>query len=358
MRPSGVFLPLALACLVLGVLAGLARMGWALPAPVSGWAGFHGPLMIGAFLGTLISLERAVALEKAWAFLAPALCLAAVPALLLSPHTSAAPLLLSLASLLALGTSAQLGRRHWSLAAGMMTLGGAFWLGGNVLWLLGGDWLAVTLCWAAFPVLLIAGERLELALYMKDGAGLRLSFYGLVLLLFSGAALTQMGRGLGQGTLVSALAWSGFGAWLLAHDRLRRNFGLGGQARFMAVALYSGYFWLVAAGPLMALWGWGRLPLGYDAALHAVFLGFVFSMIFAHAPTIFPAVSGLKMGYHHSFYLHLLALNLSLLLRLEADLQADFGTRRLAGLLNALSLLMFLLNNAYAVFQAKKGAKP
>jgi len=53
---------------VLGLLAamwaGLVRLGWGLPALRPGLPIAHGPLMISGFLGTLISLERAVALER------------------------------------------------------------------------------------------------------------------------------------------------------------------------------------------------------------------------------------------------------------------------------------------------------
>ncbi len=54
-----------------GVLAGLARLGWDVPAPAALAAGVHGPLMIAAFFGTVISLERAVAIGHGWAYSAP-----------------------------------------------------------------------------------------------------------------------------------------------------------------------------------------------------------------------------------------------------------------------------------------------
>lgn len=65
----------ALLALLLAAWAGLVRMGWAL-LPVS--VAEHGPLMISGFLGTLIALERAVALAAAfrrgwWAYTAPLL---------------------------------------------------------------------------------------------------------------------------------------------------------------------------------------------------------------------------------------------------------------------------------------------
>ncbi len=52
-----------------------------------------------------------------------------------------------------------------------------------------------------------------------------------------------------------------------------------------------------------------------DAALHAVFLGFVFSMVIGHASIIFPAVMRVKIPYHPVFYLPLVALHLSVLAR-------------------------------------------
>lgn len=35
----------------------------------------------------------------------------------------------------------------------------------------------------------------------------------------------------------------------------------------------------------------------YDAMLHTIFLGFVFSMIFAHAPIILPTITGLSIPF-------------------------------------------------------------
>ena len=59
--------------LLTGLWAGLARLGWAVPLPRPGFSSLHGPLMVSGFLGTLISLERAVALGRPWAYAAPLL---------------------------------------------------------------------------------------------------------------------------------------------------------------------------------------------------------------------------------------------------------------------------------------------
>ncbi|HET7179636.1 MAG TPA: hypothetical protein VFI14_07930, partial [Chryseosolibacter sp.] len=74
------FVMMALLCLLLGLWTGLNRIGWnfgTLPANAH-----HGAIMVGGFLGTLISLEKIIPLKKKILFVLPAasamsaLCLA------------------------------------------------------------------------------------------------------------------------------------------------------------------------------------------------------------------------------------------------------------------------------------------
>ena len=65
------------------------------------------------------------------------------------------------------------------------------------------------------------------------------------------------------------------------------------------------------AGVAEAL-GWA----GRDAALHGLALGFVFGMVFAHAPVILPAVARIKVQFGWPYYLPLALLQLSLVARL------------------------------------------
>ncbi len=51
--------------MVVGVLAGLSRIGYAAPAAVADRAALHGPILAAGVLGTLIALERAVAFTAA-----------------------------------------------------------------------------------------------------------------------------------------------------------------------------------------------------------------------------------------------------------------------------------------------------
>jgi hypothetical protein len=80
----------------------------------------------------------------------------------------------------------------------------------------------------------------------------------------------------------------------------------------------------------------GGVPAGprYDAMLHALFLGFVASMIFRHAPIIVPALLDLPMTFRSTFYAPLILLHFSLLLRVVGDLAGWSVVRQWGGLLN------------------------
>jgi hypothetical protein len=83
--------------------------------------------------------------------------------------------------------------------------------------------------------------------------------------------------------------------------------------------------------------------------LHSILLGFVFSMIFAHAPVIFPSITGTAMPFLPRFYLHLALLHLSLFLRVWGGLGLWSSAQRWGGLLNGLAILVFVVNSVIAV---------
>jgi len=117
-----------------------------------------------------------------------------------------------------------------------------------------------------------------------------------------------------------------------------------GLTRFIAVCLLSGYVWLGVGGLLT--WRFAGVLAGpyYDAMLHTVFVGFVFAMIFGHAPIIIPAILGRTTSpYHPALYVPLLLLQASLLLRVVGDLLGWWPGRQWGGLLNALAVLLFLI---------------
>jgi hypothetical protein len=116
--------------------------------------------------------------------------------------------------------------------------------------------------------------------------------------------------------------------------------------------LLSGYVWLGVGGVLT--WRFASVLAGpyYDAMLHTVFVGFVFAMIFAHAPIILPAILGQTTSpYRPALYVPLLLLHASLLLRVVGDLMGWWSARQWGGLLNALAVLLFFTTLAWGLLQ-------
>jgi hypothetical protein len=152
------------------------------------------------------------------------------------------------------------------------------------------------------------------------------------------------------GIRLMGVGLAGLTGWLLQHDVARRTVRQRGITRFMAVCLLGGYAWLGAGAAIAMVTGAASPGLVYDAMLHAVFVGFVISMVFAHAPVIFPAVLGLPMPFHRAFYLHVAVLHLSVILRVAGDLVDGLGRWRVwGGLLNAAALLLFALNTGRSI---------
>jgi hypothetical protein len=111
----------------------------------------------------------------------------------------------------------------------------------------------------------------------------------------------------------------------------------------MAAALLTGYAWLAVAGGLWA--GAGQMTDGgaYDAELHAIFLGFVMSMVFAHAPVIVPSVLGRPLPFRGYLYVPLVLLHVSLILRLAGgDWAGSTVAWQWGGSLNETAILLFL----------------
>ena len=132
------------------------------------------------------------------------------------------------------------------------------------------------------------------------------------------------------------------GLWLLRFDIARRTIKQSGLTRFIAVCLLSGYVWLVVSGLIALIYGAVSAGPVYDAMLHAIFLGFVFAMIFGHAPIIFPAVLGLEIDYQSYFYIPLILLHLSLIARICGELLGSGTVRLWGGLFNVIAVILYL----------------
>jgi hypothetical protein len=341
------FLALAILGLLGALWAGLLRLGWGWPAWQPALPMAHGPLMIGGFLGTLISLERAVALERRWGYLAPLFTGLGGIGLLFGLPQELAALLITLGSAVLVGLIYQIWRIHAALYTSVIGLGVLAWLIGNMLWLAGQPLATVTAWWIGFLVLTIAGDRLELSRLLRLSQVTYAAFGGCTILLLLGLLVVPFNLAVGMQLLGSGLV--AVAIWLLRYDIAWRRIKAGGQARFIAFSLLSGYSWLVIAGGLAIRYGGIMAGPFYDAMLHACFLGFVITMIFAHAPIIFPAVLKIAMVYTPRFYLHLFLLHLTLALRLSGDLLLWPTGRLWGGLLNGVVLLLFLANTIIAL---------
>jgi hypothetical protein len=152
------------------------------------------------------------------------------------------------------------------------------------------------------------------------------------------------------GVRIAGLGLLAVALWLLRYDLAWHSVQQGGLPRYMAVCLIVGYGWLAVGGILWLLFApFFSAGPRYDAMLHTIFLGFVFSMIFAHAPIILPTITGMALPFRNSFYLHAGLLHVSLLLRIAGDLGSWLLLQQWGGLLNTLTVLLFLINNIRAV---------
>jgi hypothetical protein len=334
---------LGLVSMACGTWLGLVRLGWNLPLPWQDQLIAHGPLMVCGFLGTLISLERAVALGSRWGYAAPMLVAAGAVSLDLGPLGRVGPPLIAAGSLVMLAIFVVVWRRQASLFIATMTVGALAWTIGNAQWLGGAAIYRVVFWWLAFLVLTIAGERLELNRVLRPTRAVQGAFVLAAAILIGGVAAARWWPE--PGVRVMGVGLVGLTAWLARYDVARRTVHQAGLTRFMAVCLLGGYVWLGVGGVLAAVAGAAMPGVVYDALLHAVFVGFVVSMVFAHAPIIFPAVLGLPVGYRPAFYLHVGVLHVSLAVRLTGDLVEELGRwRSWGGLFNALALLLFMIN--------------
>lgn len=205
--------------------------------------------------------------------------------------------------------------------------------------------------WLAFLILTIAAERLELSRLLPPSAVAQHMFVAIMAMIGGGL----LGSSLRWGLPLFAAGVLSLAVWLLKQDLARRTVRNRGLTRFIAVCLLSGYVWLAVGGGIVL--AAGALVPGspsYDAALHAICLGFVFSMIFGHAPIILPAVVRVKVPYHPTFYLPLVLLHASLLVRLAGDAGERYDWTRSGGMLNAAALAVFMIGTAYAVARGRR----
>ena len=353
-------LVISLLLLLLALWTGLVRLGWDTLWLQSRLALDHGPFMVCGFLGTLICLERSIALGRWWGYIAP--FLAGIGSLELTVGLPVRPgmLVITLGGLGLVSIFVFIIVKQPTLFTLTMGLGAASWFVGNVLWLTGRAVPQMVHWWIGFLVLTIVGERLELNRFLAPSRYTKPTFcvgLGFFLAGLIGTSAIPV-----QGDWILGLGMVALALWLARYDVARFTVQRRGLPRFIALCLFGGYVWL-GIGGLIRLFAvpleiaGSPVYLVYDAALHSVFLGFVFSMIFAHAPIIFPAVAERPMAFRRVFYCHVAVLQMSLILRIAGDLTGSFSAYRCGGLLGLIALLMFLANSLYGMAAGRREAR-
>lgn len=325
------------AALVLGLWAGLARVGAVGPVD---HAASHGGLMVMGFLGTLISLERAVALGSRPAYLVPAAFgLGAVGTLLGLPQAAGLFLVAAMGLLVVFLRLLDL---DFSLHMTVMSAGALALVGGAGLNYAGWPVHTAAWWWAGFLVLTIVGERIELNRVRRVPVDATGGLVAMIAVLFVGLVVAASVAP-DLGTRAAGMALAAIAAWLLRFDVATRTVRSAGLTRFIAFCLLTGYGWLAAGGVLAAVYGLQVAGPLYDAQLHTIFVGFVFSMIFGHAPVIMPAVLGLPLRYTPLAYGPLALLHLGLAIRIYGDLAMAPGPRQLGAVVNVAAIALFAL---------------
>ena len=320
------------------VLAGLARLGFAVAAPNPM---DHGPLLVlGVFAG-VISLERAVAFGQPWGYLAPALGALGGFAQLLGWRAAGALLAVAAAAALT-GVNAAIVKRQAAPFTWLMLLGSAVLAVGAGAWARGQPIFTVIPAWLAFFALTILAERLELSRLVRTPRWASQLVVALCVAAAVAATLAIVWPEPAVRIFGAALALVAL--WQLRFDLARRTVRQAGLPRYAAAGVLLGAAWLLLSGVALAALGLPPAGATYDAILHGVFVGFVLSMVFAHAPIILPAVARVNVPYHPVLYLPLGVLHAGLLARVAADLGGWAALRQAGGLANALALALFAVS--------------
>lgn len=339
------------------LLAGLdaALMLLGLPAPIetTRLTEVHGILLVLGFVGTVIALERAVAARHRWAYLSPLFLGAGAVLLVTRAPRNLGSVLLLAGSAMLVAVYVPLWRRAADVSV-LVQIGGAVLATGAALLWLGGVPIPDLLPWlSGFLILTIVGERLELARVAMLGTRAEALLTAIAVAMVAATVATLLwptfGYPLLGATLLATVAWLG------RFDVARRTARATGLPRYMAVCLLAGYGWLLVPASTWLLVGQTPAGASYDAVVHAVMLGFVLSMIMAHAPVILPAVLRRPLPYTPLMYGPAAVLHASLLLRLAVgDARGVHWALQAGGVLNIVAVLAFV---AVAVNSALRAAR-
>jgi hypothetical protein len=338
----------AMFCLLSGLWSGLTRIGWNISIlPITA---HHGAIMVGGFLGTLIALEKIIPLKKKSLYIIPVLnALSVVFYFLNQPKIAVYILVISSTSLAFVFL--YYFRMQRTIIYVLMLLGAIWWLVGNLLLLTKSFYPLAFPWWTAFALFIIAAERIELMKFLPVSKASK-NFFVLLLLCFVSGVLFSFH---GTGNLICGLALIGTSVWLMRNDMIGINLKKRNMPRYVAVSLLCGYVALFLTG--IFFFSLSDQWLNYDAIVHSFFLGFVFSMIFAHGPIILPGIMGISATpFNKILYFWLVLLQVSWLMRVLADVMVEMNIRKISGLISVASILGYFITMAILAIRSQRYA--
>ncbi len=330
---------LAMIILITTMWGGLSRLGFPSPPIFEGVIQNHGFLMIGGFLGTLIGLERALALKLWWPWLVPLGAVLGGIILLFGFYTLLSGLLITISGAIMTIVFIYIFYRQSVAHNALLALAAFCWFIGSTLWTIGWPVHRLVYWLMGFLVLTITAERLELNRILILDKSKKMSLIGANLLFLSSLALSLIFEI--YGNILIGFSMIVLATWLLLFDIAGKTMTLSGEKGFVGRALFIGYLWLGLGGILLVIFPTASAGYIYGSILHVVFLGFVFSMIFGHSLTIFPAVVNLPVSYHPVLYIPFILLHFSIAVRLFGNYLQAPNLRLSGGILNTLAILIF-----------------
>lgn len=340
---------LALLCLLTGLYSGLSRIGWTIPSlPITA---HHGAIMVSGFLGTLIAFEKVIPLKKKILYLIPILNAVSI-AFFFTGHPAVSIYIMVVSSTSLAFVFIYYFVKHRSIIYFMMVIGAFCWVIGNALLLSRLFYPLAFPWWAAFAVFIIGAERLELMKFLPVSDFSKKLFIVLLFSFIVGILLPFHGAG----SVICGMALIGVSSWLLRNDIIGINFRKTGLPKFVATSLLCGYVSLMLSGvfyiSLSDQW------LTYDAIVHSFFLGFAFSMIFAHGPIILPGVLGISATpFSKVLYVWLITLHTSWLVRVYGDIASQMELRKISGLLSAIAIIGYFITMAVITIRRQTHVK-
>lgn len=336
------FIALALLSLAAGLWTGLNRIGW--DFYVTSASAHHGAVMVGGFLGTLISLEKIIPLRRKLLYVIPFCSAASVGAFVFGYGKVAMILLVAASAGLFLVFAFYLTVQRSQIYL-LMLAGAGAWFVGNFFLLTRTSYPLAFPWWAAFALMVIVAERIEIMRFLPVSATQKGMM--VALLLFFIPAISFGFHGVGR--YFAGVVLVGVAAWLLRFDLISVTLRKKGLTQYVAVALLCGYIALLLSGVFFIFFD--NNLFGYDIVVHTFFIGFVFSMIFAHGPIILPGVLGIiAKPFHRVLYFWLVILHISLLVRLAGDVLLFSEMRLYSGLLSAVAIVGYFATMAILTF--------